>query len=90
LREGDLAVGVGGLGGVVAADVPEVVVDGDGFVGERGGAALEGGGEGDGLADGGGAVVAASVTMVWALTVTFTPLLVAFVTVLPPAYVARK
>jgi hypothetical protein len=50
----------------------------------------EGGGEGDGLADGGGAVVAASVTMVWALTVTFTPLLVAFVTVLPPAYVARK
>ena len=48
LGEGDLAVSVGGLGDVVVADVVEVVVDGDGFAGEGGGAALEGGGEGDG------------------------------------------
>ena len=54
LGEGDLAVRVGGPGDVVVADVVEIVVDGDGFAGQRGGAALKGGGEGDWFADGGG------------------------------------
>ena len=52
--EGDLADGVGGLGGVVVADAVEIVVDGDGLRREGGCAVLEGGGEGDGLVDGGG------------------------------------
>ncbi len=53
LGEGDLAGGVGGLGGGGGADVVEVVVEGDGCAVEWGGAALEGGAEGGGLADGG-------------------------------------
>ena len=53
LGEGDLAGGVSVRGGVGVLDAVEVVVDGDGFVGE-GSAAFKGGSEGDGFTDGRG------------------------------------
>jgi len=49
------AARVGGVSSVVVADAVEVVVDGDGLRDGRG-AARQGGGEGDGLVDGGGGV----------------------------------
>ena len=54
LGEGDLTVGVGFRGGVVEAGQAQVVIDSYGFGGERRCAVREGGGEGDGLADGKG------------------------------------
>ncbi len=54
--EADLAGGVGDVGGVVVADVVEVVVDGDVFSWERRSTTPQGGVEGDLLIDDGGGV----------------------------------
>jgi len=54
--DGDLAVGVGGVGGVVVADAVKVVVDSNGLRREGRSTATQGGVEGDGLVDDGSGV----------------------------------